>query len=153
MMPTSPGLKKSENLLTEKIQLIFNDFDFIITSHFSGYAFKAGEKINDPIAMYLADIYTVMANLAGIPAISLPLFKHTNGMPFGLQVMSNRFNELPLLRFSDQLMQGNKATLDFLLKVPRLVPDSCNETNPHDAEKFCRLLLAYFYQFAYAGYG
>ena len=45
--------------------------------------------MDDPIAMYLADIYTVMANLAGIPAISFPLFKHTNGMPFGLQVMSN----------------------------------------------------------------
>jgi aspartyl-tRNA(Asn)/glutamyl-tRNA(Gln) amidotransferase subunit A len=61
--------------------------------------------MDDPIAMYLADIYTVMANLVGIPAISLPLFKHTNGMPFGLQVMANRFNELDLLRISNQLMK------------------------------------------------
>jgi aspartyl-tRNA(Asn)/glutamyl-tRNA(Gln) amidotransferase subunit A len=60
--------------------------------------------MDDPIAMYLADIYTVMANLVGIPAISIPLYKHSNGMPFGLQVMSNRFNELDLLLFSDQLM-------------------------------------------------
>ena len=59
----------------------------------------------DPIAMYLADIYTVMANLVGIPAISLPLFQHTNGMPFGVQAMSNRFNELALLRISNELMQ------------------------------------------------
>ena len=61
--------------------------------------------MNDPIAMYLADIYTVTANLAGIPAISLPLFRHSNGMPFGLQVMANRFDELTLLQFSHQLMQ------------------------------------------------
>jgi len=52
----------------------------------------------DPVAMYLADIYTVMANLVGIPAISLPLFKHSNGLPFGLQVMANRFNEVSLLQ-------------------------------------------------------
>jgi aspartyl-tRNA(Asn)/glutamyl-tRNA(Gln) amidotransferase subunit A len=54
--------------------------------------------------MYLADIYTVMANLTGIPAISLPLYKHSNGMPFGLQLMSDRFNELSLLRFSNRLI-------------------------------------------------
>ncbi len=58
------------------------------------------EKMEDPIAMYLADIYTVMANLVGIPAISLPLFRHSNGMPFGLQVMANRFDEVSLLQVS-----------------------------------------------------
>jgi aspartyl-tRNA(Asn)/glutamyl-tRNA(Gln) amidotransferase subunit A len=68
-------------------------------------AFKIAEKMDDPIAMYLADIYTVMANLVGIPAISLPLFTHSNGMPFGMQAMSNRCNELDLLRISNQLMQ------------------------------------------------
>ncbi len=97
--------QKVRSLLTKKIQLIFNDFDFILLPTSPATAFKAGEKTSDPIAMYLADIYTVMANLAGIPAISIPLFKHSNGMPFGLQAMSNRFNELPLLRFSDELMQ------------------------------------------------
>jgi aspartyl-tRNA(Asn)/glutamyl-tRNA(Gln) amidotransferase subunit A len=55
--------------------------------------------------MYLADIYTVMANLVGIPAVSLPLFKHSNGMPFGLQVMANRFDEVSLLQVSQQLMK------------------------------------------------
>ncbi len=61
--------------------------------------------MNDPIAMYLADIYTVMANLVGIPAVSIPLFKHSNGMPFGLQVMANRFDEVSLLKVSQQLMK------------------------------------------------
>ena len=91
-------------LLTDKISLIFSDFDFIILPTAPSVAFKLGEKSKDPIAMYLADIYTVLANLTGIPAISLPLFTHSNGMPFGLQVMSNRFNELSLLRFSDELL-------------------------------------------------
>jgi len=54
--------------------------------------------------MYLADIYTVIANLVGIPAISLPLFQHSNGMPFGIQIMTNRFDELTLLRISNKLV-------------------------------------------------
>ena len=98
--------QKVRNLLNDNIQLIFKEFDFILLPTSPVTAFKAGEKMDDPIAMYLADIYTVMANLVGIPAISLPLFKHSNNMPFGLQVMSNRFNEVPLLRISHLLMAG-----------------------------------------------
>lgn len=103
--------QKVRKILTEKIQLIFNDlptgqagFDFILLPTSPVTAFKAGDKIDDPISMYLADIYTVMANLTGIPAISLPLFKHSNGMPFGLQVMANRFDELSLLQVSNLLL-------------------------------------------------
>ena len=97
--------QKVRQLLNDKIQLIFNNFDFILLPTSPVTAFKAGEKIDDPIAMYLADIYTVMANLVGISAISLPLFKHSNGMPFGLQVMANRFDEVSLLQVSHQLMK------------------------------------------------
>ena len=97
--------QKVRKILYNQTQLIFNEFDFIVLPTSPSTAFKIGEKMDDPIAMYLADIYTVMANLVGIPAISLPLFKHTNGMPFGLQVMANRFNELDLLRISNQLMK------------------------------------------------
>ena len=97
--------QKVRKLLFDKTQLIFNEFDFIFLPTSPSTAFKIGEKMDDPIAMYLADIYTVMANLVGIPAISLPLFTHSNGMPFGVQVMSNRFNELDLLRISNQLMR------------------------------------------------
>jgi len=63
----------------------------------------------DPIAMYLADIYTVYANLTGIPGISLPLFKHSNGMPFGAQVLTNKHNELTLLEFSHMLLKDYKS--------------------------------------------
>lgn len=96
--------QKVRKLLSDKIQLIFSDFDFILLPTSPVTAFKAGEKMNDPIAMYLADIYTVMANLVGIPAIALPLFTHSNGMPFGLQVMANRYDELSLLQVSNLLL-------------------------------------------------
>ncbi|MEO5997339.1 MAG: Asp-tRNA(Asn)/Glu-tRNA(Gln) amidotransferase subunit GatA [Chitinophagaceae bacterium] len=90
--------------LVQKTDLIFKEFDAIILPTVPSPAFKLGEKTDDPIEMYLADIYTVYANLVGIPAISIPLFKHSNGMPFGLQIMTNRFCELSLLRLSDQLL-------------------------------------------------
>jgi aspartyl-tRNA(Asn)/glutamyl-tRNA(Gln) amidotransferase subunit A len=98
--------QKVRKLLIDKIQLIFNNFDFILLPTSPTTAFKLGEKMNDPIAMYLADIYTVMANLTGVPAISLPLFWHSNGMRFGLQVLANRFNELSLVQISNRLMKN-----------------------------------------------
>ncbi len=91
--------------LAERTDLIFKDFDIIILPTAPTTAFPIGEKMDDPIAMYLADIYTVYANLTGIPGISLPLFVHTNGMPFGIQAMTSRFDELSLLQFSHQMMQ------------------------------------------------
>jgi aspartyl-tRNA(Asn)/glutamyl-tRNA(Gln) amidotransferase subunit A len=92
-------------LLVDHTNLLFNDFDILILPASPSTAFELGEKMSDPIAMYLADIYTVYANLTGIPGISLPLFTHTNGMPFGIQAMTSRFKELPLLQFSHQMMQ------------------------------------------------
>jgi aspartyl-tRNA(Asn)/glutamyl-tRNA(Gln) amidotransferase subunit A len=71
-------------------------------------AFTIGDKTNDPIAMYLADIFTVFANLTGIPGISVPLFKHSNGMPFGLQVMTKRTDELTLLKLAEYLIKQDE---------------------------------------------
>ncbi|MDH7463282.1 Asp-tRNA(Asn)/Glu-tRNA(Gln) amidotransferase subunit GatA [Chitinophagaceae bacterium 26-R-25] len=97
--------QKVRKQLYDQTQLIFRDFDVIILPTVPSPAFKFGEKSGDPTAMYLADIYTVYANLVGIPAISLPVFTHSNGMPFGVQAMTNQFCELSLLRFSHQMMQ------------------------------------------------
>ena len=58
------------------------------------------EKSNDSVAMYLADLYTVFSNLVGIPAICIPLFKHSNGMPFGLQIMAAHNEETEMLRMA-----------------------------------------------------
>lgn len=105
--------QKVRRKLVEKTALVFSDHDFILMPTSPSVAFKIGEKAGDPIAMYLADIYTVFANLTGIPGISLPIFKHSNGMPFGVQLMSKQFNELSLLQASQQIMdlKNNWKTL------------------------------------------
>jgi aspartyl-tRNA(Asn)/glutamyl-tRNA(Gln) amidotransferase subunit A len=94
----------------QKTREIFSQNDFILLPVSPTTAFKIGEKMSDPIAMYLADIYTVMANLTGIPSVSLPLFRHSNHMPFGIQVMANDFEELSLLQVSNFLMHQYKIS-------------------------------------------
>ena len=96
-------------LLVNKTKTVFADFDAVILPASPTTAFTLGEKTADPIAMYLADIYTVFANLTGVPGISVPLFKHSNGMPFGLQVMTAKTDELTLLQLSEHLMQHYKT--------------------------------------------
>ena len=91
--------------LVHHTQLIFNDFDLILAPNAPVPAYKTGQSVSDPVAMYMGDIFTVFANLVGIPAVSLPLFKHSSNLPFGLQVLSSPHNEVSLLRFSHQLMQ------------------------------------------------
>ena len=92
-------------MLIDHINLIFKEYDAIILPTSPTTAYKLGEKDKDPIAVYLADIFTVFANLTGLPAISIPLFKHSNGMPFGLQIMTNKQDELTLLQLSKLMMQ------------------------------------------------
>jgi aspartyl-tRNA(Asn)/glutamyl-tRNA(Gln) amidotransferase subunit A len=92
-------------LLVDKTDAIFVDYDAVIMPTSPTTAFTIGEKNTDPVAMYLADIFTVFANLTGIPGISVPLFKHSNGMPFGLQVMTKKTDELTLLQLADYLVK------------------------------------------------
>lgn len=92
--------QKVRRLLSDQMELIFKDFDAVILPTVPSTAFSLGQNDHDPIAMYMADIFTVLANLTGLPAISIPLFWHSNGLPFGLQVMTNRFHELSLLQLS-----------------------------------------------------
>lgn len=92
-------------ILADRTSEIFKRYDAVIGPTTPSPAFRFGEKSNDPVEMFLADIYTVFANLVGIPGISLPLFTHSSGMPFGIQAMTNRENELTLLRLSKSFMQ------------------------------------------------
>ena len=92
-------------LLVDKTDAIFVDYDAVIMPTSPTTAFSIGEKNSDPVAMYLADIFTVFANLTGIPGISVPLFKHSNGMPFSLQVMTKKTDELTLLQLADYLIK------------------------------------------------
>jgi aspartyl-tRNA(Asn)/glutamyl-tRNA(Gln) amidotransferase subunit A len=96
-------------LLADKTKAIFAEYDAVILPTSPGTAFTFGEKTDDPIAMYLADIYTVFANLTGLPGISVPLFKHSNTLPFGLQIMTAKTDELTLLQLSEHLMQHYKT--------------------------------------------
>ena len=95
-------------LLVDKVQQIFEEFDAIIMPVTPSTAPALGHKDDDPIAVYLADIFTVFANLTGLPAIALPMFSHSNNMPFGLQIMTKNDNELPLLLMAEEFM-GLKA--------------------------------------------
>jgi len=97
--------QKIRRLVSDATNELFNDFDAILSPTAPGTAFGLGELTEqDPTAMYLADIYTVQANLVGIPAVSLPVFNHPNGMPFGLQLMGKRFEEGKLLNIGKELM-------------------------------------------------
>lgn len=91
-------------LLVEKTHVLFAEYDAVILPCVPATAPKIGEMINDPVKMYLSDIYTVFANLTGIPAISVPLFRHSNRLPFGAQIMTNTHNEVTLLHISETLM-------------------------------------------------
>jgi aspartyl-tRNA(Asn)/glutamyl-tRNA(Gln) amidotransferase subunit A len=96
-------------LLVNQTEKIFKDFDAILIPTVPATAFNIGAMEKDPVATYLADIYTVFANLTGIPAISLPLFKHSNNMPFGVQIMSDKFNEVSLLQLSKRILKDHKT--------------------------------------------
>ena len=97
--------QKVRRILTNKINEIFSQYDFLLMPTSPTVAFKFGEKTDNPVEMYLADIYTVMANLTGHPAISLPLAEDKDGFPIGIQLTAAKFNEAKLLAFSEKLMQ------------------------------------------------
>ena len=104
----SSGYYDAYYLKAQKVRrLIKNDFDeaykkvdAILTPSTPSSAFKIGEKLNDPVSMYLNDIFTVPINLAGLPAISLPAGHDKNGFPLGLQVIGKAFDEQTILNIA-----------------------------------------------------
>src|SRR6202142_3821774 len=90
--------QKVRTLLTRDFDEAFKKVDVIAAPTAPTPAFKLGEKVNDPLAMYLADIYTVTANLAGIPGISVPCGENREGLPIGLQIFGRHFDEATVLR-------------------------------------------------------
>lgn len=98
--------QKVRRLLKNSVSDLYKNYDFILSPTTPTPAFKLGEKTSDPVTMYLEDIYTVLANLVGNPAISLPLYKSSEGLPIGIQFMADDCEEEKLLNFSKMLMQG-----------------------------------------------
>lgn len=95
--------QRMRRLIVEETSRILKEYDFVVLPTTPSTAFKIGQKSDDPMAMYLEDIFTVQANITGFPAISLPVGKHSNGMPFGIQVMGKMMADDKLLAFSKQL--------------------------------------------------
>ncbi|MBC8464268.1 MAG: Asp-tRNA(Asn)/Glu-tRNA(Gln) amidotransferase subunit GatA, partial [Bacteroidetes bacterium] len=96
--------QKVRRMLQEKTNEIFEKYDFILSPTTPHTAFEIDRKSTDPTVMYLEDIFTVQANIVGCPAISLPTGKHSNGLPFGIQLMAPSFKDGELLAFSNQIM-------------------------------------------------
>ena len=90
--------QKVRTLLTRDFEEAFRKVDAIVTPTSPTAAFRLGEKSNDPLAMYLADIYTVTADLAGIPGISVPCGETRENLPIGLQILGKHFDEATILR-------------------------------------------------------
>jgi len=95
--------QKIRRLIKDKTNEMFEEYDFVVSPTTPHTPFEIGKKQTDPTVMYLEDIFTVQANLAGNPAISLPLGKHSNGLPIGLHLMADNFKEADLFAFSKYL--------------------------------------------------
>lgn len=96
--------QKVRALIKADFERVFNEVDLILTPTTTGPAFKLGEKINDPVMMYLEDIFTVPANITGLPAISVPAGKikiDGHDLPVGFQLMGKWFDEENLLCSAD----------------------------------------------------
>jgi aspartyl-tRNA(Asn)/glutamyl-tRNA(Gln) amidotransferase subunit A len=97
---------KVRTLIKQDFDNVFNELDCIMTPTSPTPAFEIGEKTDDPLKMYLSDIYTISANLAGIPAISIPCGLTKKGLPVGLQILTKHFNEELLFRVAHTYEQN-----------------------------------------------
>ena len=95
--------QKVRRLVQEKTNELLGQYDFLLSPTTPTTAFKFGEKTDNPIAMYLADIFTVHANISGNPAISVPMGTHTNGMPMGVQLMAKHFCEGEMMQLASTI--------------------------------------------------
>lgn len=95
--------QKVRRLVQEKTNELLGEYDFLLSPTTPTTAFKFGEKTDNPIAMYLADIFTVHANISGNPAISVPMGAHTNGMPMGVQLTAKHFCEGEMMQLASTI--------------------------------------------------
>jgi aspartyl-tRNA(Asn)/glutamyl-tRNA(Gln) amidotransferase subunit A len=98
--------QRVRTLLTRDFEQAFQKVDAIVTPTAPTPAFTLGEKADDPLAMYLADIYTVTADLAGVPGVSVPCGTAQSGLPIGLQVLGRHFDESTVLRVAQVIHPG-----------------------------------------------
>jgi len=88
-------------LIARDFARAFSEVDAIVAPVSPFPAFKLGEKIDDPLAMYLSDIYTITGSLAGIPCMSVPCGTTAGGLPVGMQILTRHFDEPTMFRLAD----------------------------------------------------
>ncbi len=97
--------QKVRRLIKDWSENTLKEYDLILMPTAPTTAFRIGEKTNDPVTMYLADIFTVQAPLSGLPAISIPVKRHSNGLSIGLQLIGKRFGEAEMLAMADLIVK------------------------------------------------
>ena len=97
--------QKVRRIIREKTKELLKQYDFIIMPITPTTAFKLGEHTDNPLEMYLADLFSVQANVAGVPAIAIPCGNDNAGLPIGMQVIADDFEESKLLHFSNTLLK------------------------------------------------
>ena len=102
--------KNVASKIKKEFMKIFETCDIILMPTTFGEAFEIGSKINDPVSMYIEDMFTVTANIVGVPAMSVPISRGNSGLPIGLQVVSSHFNEKEIFNFGNWIM-GKRSEL------------------------------------------
>ena len=100
--------QRVRRLILEETRSVLDQYDFIVSPVAPTTAFKKGEKVQDPLQMYLADIFTVQANVTGLPALSVPNGADNQGLPIGFQLMAAAFDEARLLSFGNYISEVTK---------------------------------------------
>lgn len=95
--------QRARRLISDTTRKIFEQCDFLLTPTSPGTAFPIDKKFDDPTKLYLEDIFTVLANITGIPAINMPAGRHSNGLPIGLQLMAPKFGDFQLFELASQM--------------------------------------------------
>lgn len=101
--------QKVRTLIRQDFDNAFQSVDCLLTPTAPTTAFKIGEKIDDPLTMYLSDVYTVSVNLAGLPGISVPFGRDTAGLPIGVQLIGKAFDEKTIINVADFLERNGDA--------------------------------------------
>ena len=99
---------KARTLIVKEYEKAFSKCDFILSPVSPNPAFKLGEKVSDPVAMYLEDMMSVSLNLAGVPGLTIPAGKNKAGLPLGLQLVGPRRSDKKLIEFSKELQENDQ---------------------------------------------
>jgi aspartyl-tRNA(Asn)/glutamyl-tRNA(Gln) amidotransferase subunit A len=99
--------QKVRTLIARDFANAFQQVDAVVAPVSPFPAFKLGEKVDDPLAMYLSDIYTITGSLAGIPCMSVPCGRTGDGLPVGMQILTRHFDETTMLKLADAYERAN----------------------------------------------